>query len=212
MRNKVEILARFSRHGFLPAEYAVLSQTGFTPRPPSEVARHSIDSIYCFGLPLTLAECETAVASCLDKGWLFVVTESWLQGIESTLEAGQVIGPIRGLPLAGEIDVSKSGIEVLQRFHADEPERRSFDPPTLAYLERHPFIITETLELNESHRKERGYTFTRPNPEQVLAGYREMGQVVLSASDPVPIERWCITWRDDPSDGFMMDVEIANPQ
>lgn len=209
MRNNVELLARFSKHGLSPAEYAVLSQTGFSPRPQSDVAWYSNDSIYCFGLPLTLPQCEAALASCLEKGWLFAVTESWLQGIQSTLESGQVIGPIRGLPSAGEIDVSKAGIDVLRRFRSDEPDKRNFDASALAYLERHPFVAIKELAFGEGYRKERGYSISRPNRDQVLLGYRDRGENVLQIGEPIQIGQWCVTWREILSEGYTMDIEIG---
>ena len=75
--------------------------------------------LYCSDdTPVTEAECRTALADCITRGWLRIIDATALRTIADELRHAGILGPIYGLPSLDVVDFTPTGAAVWQRLLA----------------------------------------------------------------------------------------------
>lgn len=187
-------LETLTRYGVTLPEWFVLSLIGDWPMPAEAVAATA--SSCSEGDPrgrVSVEVCQEALAACILKEWLTVVSHHTLQEIESFLEEQPAIGPVYGLPEAGDVDFTVVGAQLFQ-----DIDRELFG----SLLRQRAYSIAK-LE-----GKQRLYS---PTKKGALLGVAEIRQRynVVSVSDPIPVGAWRIYWWQRYPKGYCIELEFC---
>lgn len=151
-----------------------------------------------FGMAPSTGECQEGLEGCLRNGWLRIVDEDAALEVASLLQNAPSLHPFydsRGIVLH-ELDFTPAGA-VLYQMTAKEFLGPDWDAG----------IILE----QECYRKEHRYCETEEGIEKARQDYLAHGENVLRTV-VTPIGPWCVYWWERFASGYMMEVEIGEPQ
>jgi hypothetical protein len=171
------------------AERALFNKIHFggwpTPDLPATAARSYSDG------RSTTAECEAALADCLDKGWLQIIDKAALTAISDDVRAAGLIGPIYRLPDIGDVDFTPLGAAIwLSLYHPLEASTTAF-----------AYQVEMAVHLKSSH-----YFRTKPAALATIS-WIQADESVCSIRGPFEIGPWRAQWWRRFLDGYRIDVE-----
>jgi hypothetical protein len=144
---------------------------------------------------VTEEECRVALAGCLERGWLQVMTEQALAEITAELRRDGVIGPVYGLPPIGGVDFTRKGAELWLRLQ-QECQRSVWCVPS-----RPPFAYSDVV-----HEKKAQYFQSRRAALESLE-YARAEEDVVSVRGPTPTGPWRAQWWRRFPEGYRIDIE-----
>ncbi len=191
---RMKILAFLARESLSVAEWNVLHFAQYASCPPRTMIRFAHrESLFPRGwLPSSRAGCRGAVASLMAKGFLQLIDDAALHGIEARMIAEPAFGPLSGLPDFGDLDFTEEGATLWRRIRLEVFEQEVAEHWTgLGDEDSMVFFAT-----SES-------TIRRLIDDEA----RNSGREIFSASDIASIGPWRDRWWNDILDrGFRTTV------
>jgi hypothetical protein len=183
------VRAAFAELGVTPAEAALFNVLHYGLKyPPFDVSSTAASPDYSIAGPVTEKECQAALESCLDRGWLQVIDGAALAKIAEELRKGRVLGPVYGLPWVAGVDFTHAGADLWLRHY-----RRGSTPWT-------SFAYTDVVHLKTAR-------YFRTRAAALAALPEEDPDQVVTVTSPVPLGPWRAQWWRWFPEGFRVDVE-----
>jgi hypothetical protein len=180
---RMKILAYLARESLTVGELNIISMTHYASLPPRSMIRmaHAESLDGPAWPPSSRLACRDAIVSLMARGWLQIIDDAALRGIEAQMAFAPAFGPYDGLPEFGDLDFTNEGGSIWRRinrdlFGQDEAEHWTGlgDSESFEYVATSESILRRLLD-DET---------------------RTSGREILSVSDIVPIGPWRDRWWD----------------
>jgi hypothetical protein len=148
------------------------------------------------GPPLSSADVQRGLETCLANGWLRTVDEAVRQEVLLLLRDDPALAPLsKATSSLGELDFTSTGARLYQMISA-ECFGVNWDSA----------VTVEQTRYREEHR----YCASEEGIRAALAWYAQQGENVLR-SRIIPIGPWCVRWWERFPAGYRLEVEIGEP-
>ena len=189
--NNLQRKTILAAHGVSAAESALLHAVTYYNNA-AQLPNYAAGKYSSLDEPVTEADCQDALASCLAKGWLRIIDLSTLVEIVRELERDGVFGPVFGLPAIGAVEFTWTGVRLWQQLLL---EMRDGTDGTPFWCSRTGAGKRELYCRNLDTAKRESASLLRRQENTV--------------SEPEPIGPWRVQWWRRYEQGFRFSIDSS---